>query len=46
MINENIAILCNLIKELKVNLVESQKLSTLYYNKQIKEHNYQLGKSV
>lgn len=39
-INKNLAILYNLIKELKMNLVESQELQTLYHNKYVKKRSY------
>lgn len=44
--DENAAALRDLIKELKVNLAESQELQTLYHNKHVKEGSYRLGESV
>ena len=44
--DENAVALRDLIKELKVNLTELQELQTLYPHKHVKEHIYQLGKSV
>ena len=35
-----------LMKELKVNLKESQELQTLYHNKHVKERTYRSGESV
>ena len=46
MADKNAAILHDLMKELKVNLTESQKLQTLYYNKYIKKLTYWPKKSV
>ncbi len=36
-VDENAAALRNLMKELKVNLTESQELQVLYYNKHVKK---------
>lgn len=36
----------NLIKKLKANLVESQKLQMFYHNKNVKKRLYKLGESV
>ena len=38
--DENAATLRNLMKELKVNLTESQQLQALYHNKHVKERTY------
>lgn len=43
---ENAATLRDLIKELKVNLTESQELQTIYHNKHVKERTYRPGESV
>ena len=45
-VDENAVALRNLVKELKVNLTESQELQTFYHNKYIKERIYRPGKSV
>ena len=45
-VDENAVALRDLMKELKMNLTESQELQTLYHNKHIKERIYRLGKSV
>ena len=42
----NAAALRDLIKELKVNLTESQELQTLYHNQHFKERTYRPGESV
>lgn len=39
-VDKNTAILRNMIKELKVNLTESQELQIFYQNKHIKKHIY------
>ncbi len=44
--DENAAALCNLMKELKVNLIVSQELQALYHNKNVKEGTYWPGDSV
>ena len=44
--DKNAAILHNLIKELKVNLIELQELYTFYHNKYVKKRVYWLKKSV
>ena len=38
--DENVSILRNLIKELKVNLTKLYKLQTLYHNKHVKKYLY------
>ena len=44
--DKNVAALYDLMKELKVNLTESQELQTFYHNKHVKKRIYRLGKSV
>ena len=44
--DENLATLRELMKELKVNLIELQELQTLYHNKHVKEGTYWPGESV
>ncbi len=44
--DRNAAALRNLMKELKVNLTESQELQALYHNKHVKERTYRPGDSV
>ena len=44
--DENAAALQDLMKELKMNLTESQELQTLYHNKHMKERSYRSGESV
>ena len=44
--NKNVAALYDLMKDLKVNLTESQKLQTLYHNKHVKKRIYRPRKSV
>ncbi len=41
--DENIIALLDLIKELKVNLIELKELQTLYHNKNVKDHTYWPG---
>ena len=45
-VDENAAILRDLMKELKVNLIESQELQAVYHNKRVEKRNYQPGDSV
>lgn len=44
--DENAAALRDSIKELKVNLTESQELQTIYHNKHVKERRYRHRESV
>ena len=44
--DKNAVALRDLLKELKMNLTESQELQTFYYNKHLKERIYWSGKSV
>ncbi len=44
--DKNLATLRDLMKGLKVNLTESQKLQALYHNKHVKERIYRLEDSV
>ena len=44
--DENLTALRDLMKELKVNLVESQALQALYHNKHVKKHSFRLSESV
>ena len=46
MADKNAVALCDLMKELKVNLVETQKLWALYHSKHIKEAESRAEKSV
>ena len=43
--DENASALRDLMKELKLNLTESQELQVLYYNKLVKQRIYRLGYS-
>ena len=45
-VDENIAALHNLMKELKVKLTESQELQVVYHKKHVKEGTYLPGDSV
>ena len=45
-VDEEAAALCDLMRELKTNLAESQELQNLYHNKHVKERTYRPGESV